>query len=102
MIRHSKSKEILISITRNTSEDVLINISDTNKSEIDVECNRNELAHGKIRKVISSLNGVGNYYFIANFKSSGWKKIDLMKGNSVIDSDPMDGVTHLIKVPNLQ
>jgi retron-type reverse transcriptase len=100
MNRHSKSKRLILSITRDTENNlILISISDTNTHEIDSDCIRDNLVHGKMKSVIRILNGIGDYYFIANFKNKGWFKINLMKGNTIDRHKEMGGVTHLITLP---
>jgi hypothetical protein len=103
MIRNTKSKNIVIEIVRDASDrSPCIVIYDNNCHEIEIECNRDLFTHGKIKNIIKLINGIGEYYFIANIKNNGWKKIDLLHGDNIFDTDKQDGVTHLIKLPEIR
>jgi hypothetical protein len=102
MVRNTKSKSLYIEISRDVYDrSHCIYIYDKNYEEVEIECSRDKFAHGKIKEAIRLLNGIGQYYFIANFKNIGWKKIDLLHGDKIIDVDESNGVTHLIKLPEV-
>ena len=100
IVPYSKGKEIYISTFRD-NKDLIIQIYNLDINPIDCEASRHSIAGGDSKWVISTLNGIATYCFAANFKDLGWKEINMMYGNRIDDIQPLKGVTHKIRIPNI-
>jgi len=96
MVKNTQGTKVNINFNRNIEGETVITISDNNDSEINADCDKNNLVNGKLRKAIFTLNGIGQYYFIANFNDYGWRAINMFETNSVSPIEPHEGVTHKI------
>jgi retron-type reverse transcriptase len=94
---HARSEQVVISFRIDDKHNSIL-IHDVNADPLDVAPSRDALAHGKLLKAISKLNGCCNYFIMANFAEHGWLRINMMDATQKPEPcDPQSGFTHQLR-----